>query len=143
MTLTSQRLSRVVASVLVALGLAVVFSGLVWEFWGDAPGIIIALGVWVVLVVALWLWLRRRDSTNLALRAVPIAAAFAPTIVSAGPMFAFPLPASLALPLLMLGAFVSPPERLGRLVAELTLAASSLAVVWVVSFLVIRRHQRL
>ena len=129
---------------LITLTVAVVFSGLAWEFSGDASGLVIALGIWVVLVVLTWLWLRRGDGRrSAALRAVPLALAFAPTIVAPGPMIAFPLPASLALPLLLASAFVSPPERLWSLVAQIALAAGSLSLVWFVSFLTIRHRQRL
>ena len=129
---------------LITLTVAVVFSGIAWEFSGDAPGLVIGLGIWVVLVVLAWLWLRRGDHRrSAALRAVPLALAFAPTFVAPGPMIAFPLPASLALPLLLASAFVSPSERLWSLVAQIALAAGSLSVVWFVSFLTIRHRQRL
>lgn len=141
MTITSQNLSRLVASVLITLTAAVIFAGIAWEFSGDAPGLVIALGVWVVLVALVWLWLWR-GQRSAALRALPIAAAFAPTIVAPAPIIAFPLPASLALPLLVASAFTSPSERLGSIFVQAVLAVLSLGVVWLVGFLVMRRRQR-
>ena len=157
MMLTSQFLSRFVSSALLFATLGYYFSRLHRGYDGRFPTQQIATGLWFLVVAHVWIWVwpiasfRSIHSTadarrRAAVRAIPIAFTFAPTLLYPGTMFALPLPASLAVFLFVAAGLFEPHSTISQswtlVLIPLLLSIASLVAIWFVSTCIILRVQR-